>query len=57
MLKEYVLRGYAMNQRILAVEERVDNRLMSHERRLEAVEEKNRLFRPHSTTSFGASIL
>ena len=40
VLKEYVLRGYAMNQRILAVEERVDNRLMSHERRLEAVEEK-----------------
>ena len=57
VLKEYVLRGYAMNQRILAVEERVDNRLMSHERRLEAVEEKNRLFRSCSLASCGASIL
>lgn len=40
ILRDYTLRGYAVNQRILAVEERVDNRLMSHERRLEAVEEK-----------------
>ena len=40
VLREYVLRGHAINQRILAVEERVDNRLMSQERRLEAVEEK-----------------
>ena len=40
VLREYILRGHAINQRILAVEERVDNRLMSHERRLEAVEEK-----------------
>ena len=40
VLKEYILRGCAVNQRIMAVEERVDNRLMAHERRLEAVEEK-----------------
>ena len=40
ILRDYTLKGYAVNQRILAVEERVDNRLMSHERRLEAVEEK-----------------
>lgn len=40
ILKDYMLRGYAVNQRIMAVEERVDNRLMAHERRLEAVEEK-----------------
>lgn len=40
IVRDYTLRGYAVNQRILAVEERVDNRLMSHERRLEAVEEK-----------------
>ena len=40
ILKNYMLRGYAVNQRIMAVEERVDNRLMAHERRLEAVEEK-----------------
>ena len=40
IVRDYTLRGYAVNQRILAVEERIDNRLMSHERRLEAVEEK-----------------
>ena len=40
ILRDYTLKGYAVNQRILAVEERMDNRLMSHERRLEAVEEK-----------------
>lgn len=40
VLREYILRGHAINQRILAVEERVDNRLMSQDRRLEAVEEK-----------------
>lgn len=40
VLNEYMLRGYAVNQRIFAVEERLDNRLMAHERRLEAVEEK-----------------
>lgn len=40
VLREYILRGHAINQRILAVEERVDNRLIAQERRLEAVEEK-----------------
>ena len=40
VLKEYLLRGYAVNQRLLAVEEHVDKSLLAHERRLEAVEEK-----------------
>ena len=40
VLKEYLLRGYVVNQRLLAVEEHVDKSLMAHERRLEAVEEK-----------------
>ena len=40
VLREYILRGHAINQRILAVEERVDSRLIAQERRLEAVEEK-----------------
>lgn len=40
VLRKYILRGHAINQRILAVEERVDNRLITQERRLEAVEEK-----------------
>ena len=40
VLKDYMLRGYAVNQRMLAMEERMDQRLMAHERRLEAVEEQ-----------------
>lgn len=40
VLNEYMLRGYAVNQRIYSVEERLDKRLLAHERRLEAVEEK-----------------
>lgn len=40
ILNEYMLRGYAVDQRIFAVEERMDKRLLAHERRLEAVEEK-----------------
>ena len=40
IIKDYLLRGYAVNQRLLAMEEHVDKSLMAHERRLEAVEEK-----------------
>ena len=40
VLNEYMFRGYAVDQRIFAVEERMDKRLLAHERRLEAVEEK-----------------
>ena len=44
IIKDYLLRGYAVNQRLLAVEEHVDKSLMAHERRLEAVEEKMDFF-------------
>ena len=40
ILKDYMLRGYSVNQRLLHAEERIDNRLMAHEQRLEAVESK-----------------
>ena len=40
VLKEYLLRGYAVNQRLFAIEEHVDRSLTAHERRIEAVEEK-----------------
>ena len=40
IIKDYMLRGYAVNQRLLAVKEQVDKSLKAHERRLEAVEEK-----------------
>ena len=40
VLKDYMLRGYSVNQRLLHAEERIDNRLMAHEQRLEAVENK-----------------
>jgi len=40
VLKEYMLRGYAVNQRLLHIEERIDNRLAQHERILAEHQEK-----------------
>ena len=40
VLKEYLLRGYSINQRLANIEESIDNRFARHERRLEAVEER-----------------
>ena len=40
VLKEYLLNGYAINQRLMHIEERIDNRLAAHEKRIEAVEQK-----------------
>ena len=40
VLKEYMLRGYAVNQRIIYVEEYFDKRLRAHEQRIENVEQK-----------------
>ncbi|MBO7201785.1 MAG: virulence RhuM family protein, partial [Bacteroidales bacterium] len=40
VLKEYMLRGYAVNQRIVYVEEYFDKRLREHEQRIENVEQK-----------------
>ncbi|MBE6323388.1 MAG: DNA-binding protein [Bacteroidales bacterium] len=40
VLKEYLLKGYAVNQKLLHIEERIDKRLHEHEQRLEQVEQK-----------------
>ena len=40
VLKEYMLRGYVVNQRIVYVEEYFDKRLRAHEQRIENVEQK-----------------
>ena len=40
VLKEYMLRGYAVNQRIVYVEEYFDKRLRAHEQRIDNVEQK-----------------
>ena len=40
VLKEYMLRGYAVNQRFVYVEEYFDKRLRAHEQRIENVEQK-----------------
>ena len=40
ILKDYLLNGYALNQKLLHIEQRIDNHLYIHEKRLEAVEEK-----------------
>ncbi len=40
VLKDYMLRGYAVNQRIVYVEEYFEKRLRAHEQRIENVEQK-----------------
>lgn len=40
VLKEYLLKGYVVNQKLLHIEERIDKRLHEHEQRLEQVEQK-----------------
>ena len=40
VLKDYMLRGYAVNQRIIYAEEYLDKRLRAHEKRIENVEQK-----------------
>lgn len=44
VLKEYLLKGYAVNQQLMYIEQRIDNRLMDHEKRLEEVESKVNFF-------------
>ena len=40
VLKEYMLKGYAVNQRLIAMEERIDRRLAQHENILHEHQEK-----------------
>lgn len=40
VLKEYLLKGYAFNQQLLHFEERIDNRLIKHERQIDELSEK-----------------
>ena len=40
VLKDYMLRGYSVNQRLMAMEDRVDRRLSEHDRRLQQLDEK-----------------
>ena len=40
ILKEYILRGYAVNHRILAVEERIDRRLQEHTAQIQELQDK-----------------
>lgn len=40
ILKEYMLRGYSVNQRLMQIEDRIDRRLSEHDRHLEQLDEK-----------------
>lgn len=40
ILKEHMLRGYSINQRIMQVEDRMDRRFIEHDKRLYSLEEK-----------------
>lgn len=51
IIKDYTLKGYALNQRILAVEERMDKKFSAIESKLRDQKEKIDFFRPHSITA------
>lgn len=40
VLKEYLLRGYSVNQRLLYMESRIDHRLSEHDRRIDELSDK-----------------
>ena len=40
ILKEYLLRGYSINQRLMQLEDRIDRRLLEHDRHLLQLDEK-----------------
>ncbi len=40
VLKDYLLRGYSVNQRLLYIESRIDRRLLEHDRRLDDLTDK-----------------
>lgn len=40
ILKDYLLRGYSVNQRLMALEDRIDRRLSDHDRHLFELDEK-----------------
>lgn len=40
VLKDYMLKGYSINQRLNDIEHKVDNKLVQHEQRLNAIDQK-----------------
>ena len=40
VLREYLLRGYSINQRLMHMENRIDNRLLEHDKRLDYLTDK-----------------
>lgn len=40
VLKDYMLKGYSVNQRLNDIEQKVDNKLMQHEQRLNDIDQK-----------------
>ena len=47
VLKDYLLRGYSVNQRLMALEDRIDRRLSDHDRHLFELDEKVDFFVAH----------
>lgn len=44
ILKEYLLKGYSINQRLNGIEQKVDNKLLEHEQRLNQIDQKIEFF-------------
>ena len=57
VLKDYMLRGYAINQRLMAMEERIDHRLTQHEHILAKASRQDRLFCSHVVASYRGRVL
>lgn len=48
VLKDYLLKGYSVNQRLMQAEDRIDRRLMEHDRHLAEIDSKIEFFVSHS---------
>lgn len=48
VLKEYLLKGYSVNQRLIGMEQRIDRKLQEHEQRLNRIDGKIDFFVRHN---------
>ncbi len=57
VLKEYLLKGYSVNQHLSNLEDRMNSKFMEHEQRLNRIDSKDRLLCPHLAAARGRHLL
>lgn len=57
VLKEYLLKGYSVNQHLSNLEDRMNSKFMEHEQRLNRIDSKDRLLCPHLAAASGRHLL